>query len=105
MVSKKLVATAIGGLLLAASYAPVWAGSADTAAPSTQSAASGTTNNSVLGALTPLFADVVEHKAQPNCKADTLYSGHDVIGDSEACLISHVDARATGVNPGVSGAL
>jgi hypothetical protein len=103
VISKKLIAGVLGGMLIVASYAPVWAGSDSAAAPS-QSAA--TSNQSLLGALTPLFADAATHKATPNCKPDTLYSGHDVVGDSEACFISHVDVRAAagGANPGVSGA-
>ncbi len=101
-ISKKLIAGVLGGMLIVASYAPVWAGSDSVTAPS-QSA---TSNQSLLGALTPLFADVGTHKATPNCKPDTLYSGHDVVGDSEACFVSHVDVRAAGggTNPGVSGA-
>ena len=104
-VSKKLIAGAVGGLLLVASYAPVWAGSGEPVASPNQQGSVVSGDSTLLGALTPLFADAVEHKAQPNCKADTLYSGHDVVGDSEACLLSHVDVRAGGINPGISGAL
>jgi hypothetical protein len=102
IISKKLVAGVLGGMLILASYALVWAGSDNAAAP-TQSA---TSNQSLLGALTPLLTDAATHKATPNCKPDTLYSGHDVVGDSEACFVSHVDVRAAagGTNPGVSGA-
>jgi hypothetical protein len=105
VISKKLVASALGGLLIAASFTPVWAGSDNAAAP--QSTATAPSNQSLLGALTPLLADAAVHKAKPTCKADTLYSGHDVVGDSDACFMSHVDVRAAGAgaNPGVAGSL
>lgn len=108
VISKKLVASALGGLLIAASFTPVWAGSdSATAAAPAQSTATAPSNQSLLGALTPLLADAAVHKAQPNCKPDTLYSGHDVVGDSEACFMSHVDVRAAGAaaNPGIAGSL
>jgi hypothetical protein len=107
VLSKKLLASALGGLLIAASFAPAWAADASNAAPANQSGSTVSGDQSVLAAISPLLADTKVHKAPVNCKADSLYSNHDVIGDPDACLLSHVDVRAAGAasNPGISGSL
>lgn len=90
VVSTKLAAAVMGGLLLAAVYTPAWAGSADnTAQPTTTTA-----NQSMVGVLSPVFANVATHPAQKNCKADSLYSNHDVVGDPDSCFQNKFDARA-----------
>ncbi len=98
--SSKLAATVAGSLLIMAAYAPAFAGSADTATPSAQSA---TAAPSILAAVSPLLNTSEQHTAPKNCKADSLYSAHDVIGDSSACFISKVDVRAGVGNGAVSG--
>jgi len=105
IVSTKLAAAVMGGLLLAVSYAPAWAGSAGDSSAAAPSAMAPTADRSLVGVLSPLFADAAPHQAQKTCKSDSLYSQHSVVGDPDACFISHVDARAGAVNPGVSGAL
>ena len=90
-VSTKLAAAVMGGLLLAAVYTPAWAGS-DTAVGAPQAAASG--DGSLVGVLSPLFANVATHQAQKDCKADTLYSVHDVVGDPDACFKNKLDVRS-----------
>jgi hypothetical protein len=103
VLSTRLAAAVIGGLLLATVYTPAWAGSAnDTTISrgSTFTGASTTTgtsssvpgaDRSLLGVLSPLFADAAPHEAQKRCKPDTLYSQHDVIGDPNACFLNRVN--------------
>jgi len=92
-VSTKLAAVVVGGLLFATTYAPAWAQSADVKAPAAQSASGVGAGQYVLGVVSPLLNNTTQHAAQKNCKADGLYSAHDVVGDSESCFISKVDAR------------
>src|SRR5438445_5398414 len=91
-VKVKLVAAVVGGLLLATTYAPAWAQSANPAAQST-----GVVNGGqyMLGVITPLLNNTAPHVAQKKCKADSLYSAHDVVGDSDACFLNKLDARGT----------
>lgn len=99
-VSTKVAAIVIGGLLLA--YGPARAQSTQ-AAPATTSAGAVTNGQSVLGFIAPLLNTSVEHKAEKNCKADSLYSAHSVVGDPDACFQNKFDARTAGTVPGVSG--
>lgn len=107
VLSKKLVASALSGLLIAALFAPAFAGDVNSAAPASQSGSTVSGDQSLLAAISPLLADTKEHKAPTVCKADSLYSYHDVIGDPDACLLSRVDVRAAGAasNPGIAGSL
>lgn len=89
-VSTKVAAIVVGGLLLA--YGPARAQSTQ-AAPATTSAGAVTNGQSVLGFIAPLLNTSVEHKAAKNCKPDSLYSQHSVVGDSEACFVGKLDAR------------
>jgi hypothetical protein len=103
VVSTKLAAAVMGGLLLAAVYTPAWAGSGDAGAqPATASA-----SQSLVGVLNPVFANVATHPAQKTCKADTLYSNHDVVGDPDSCFQNKLDARAGSATGGsaVAGVL
>ena len=93
-VSTKLAAV-VGGLLLATTYAPAWAQSTSAPAPAAQSAGAVSGGQYLLGVVAPLLNNTTQHAAQKNCKADSLYSAHDVVGDSESCFISKVDARAS----------
>ncbi len=99
-VSTKLAAVVVGGLLFATTYAPASAQSVDAKAPASQSVSGAP---SVLGVIAPLLNNTTQHVAQKHCKADSLYSAHDVVGDSESCFISKVDARtnAPGVGFGI----
>jgi len=103
VVSTKLVAAVMGGLLLAAVYTPAWAGSANDTTAAGQSQAAVGADRSLVGVLSPLLADAAPHEAQKSCKPDSLYSQHDVVGDSDACFINRFDARAGSLNAGVSG--
>lgn len=105
VVSTKLAAAVMGGLMLAAAYAPAWAGSANdpTAAAPSQSAA--VADRSLVGVLSPFLAVAAPHEAQKNCKPDTLYSHHDVVGDADACFVNRFDVRASAISPGVGGSL
>jgi hypothetical protein len=94
-VSTKLAAAVVGGLLFAATYVPAWAQSADVKAPAAQSASGVGASQYVLGVVSPLLNNTTQHTAQRNCKADSLYSAHDVVGDSDSCFISKVDARGS----------
>jgi hypothetical protein len=104
VVSKRLAAAAMGGLLLVV-YTPAWAGSANdmtmsngsrpagaaTSVSTSSSSSPGSgADRSLVGALNPLLADTAPHKAAKSCKADTLYSQHDVIGDPNACYVYRV---------------
>jgi hypothetical protein len=93
-VSTKLAAVVAGGLLLATAYAPAWAQStaSQAAAPSASAVVS---SSAILGVIAPLINTNVKHGAEKNCKPDSLYSSHDVVGDSEACFVSRVDARTS----------
>jgi hypothetical protein len=102
VVSTRLVAAVMGGLLLATVYTPAWAGSANdttTTAALTSTGASTSsdlsspapgTDHSLVNVLNPLLADAAPHKAPKSCKADTLYSQYDVIGDPNACILYRV---------------
>jgi len=90
----------MGGLLLAVSYAPAWAGDTSVAAPS---AIAPVADHSLVGVLSPLLTDTVQHKAQKTCKSDSLYSQHSVVGDPDACFISRVDVRGVASASGVGG--
>jgi hypothetical protein len=103
VVSTRLAAAVIGGLLLAAAYTPAWAGSANdtmtsggsmSAGASTSTGASSSApsaDRSLIGVLSPFLADTAPHEAQKRCKADALYSQHDVIGDPDACFLNRVN--------------
>jgi hypothetical protein len=103
VVSTRLAAALMGGLLVAAVYTPAWAGSAnDTtisggstsvgAAKSTGTSSSApSVDRSLISVLSPLLADAAPHEAQKRCKADGLYSQHDVIGDPDACFLNRVN--------------
>jgi hypothetical protein len=99
----KFVAAALGGLLLVAAYTPAWAGEATTApiAPATTAS----NDHSLVGVLSPLLTDTVQHKAQKNCKADSLYSQHAVVGDPDSCFMDRYDTRVQSINPVFSGIL
>src|SRR5208282_2547367 len=106
MVSTKLAAAVMGGLLLAVSYAPAWAGSATDASAAAPSVMAPSADRSLVGVLSPLLADAAPHQAQKTCKADSLYSQHSVVGDPDACFISKIDARAGSAGgAGFSGGL
>jgi hypothetical protein len=104
-VSTKLAAVVAGGLLLATAYAPAWAQSAPSSAPAAPAASSVTTGPSILGFISPLLNTTVEHKAQKNCKPDSLYSQHSVVGDPDACFQNKVDVRTSGPSGGFAGIL
>jgi hypothetical protein len=101
VVSMKLAAAVIGGVLFATLSTPAWAGSAGDAAytgsptDATQttgaSSSAGGADRSVIGVLSPLLADVGPHQAQKNCKQSSLYSQHDVVGDPDACFLNRVN--------------
>jgi len=100
VVSMKLAAAVMGGLLIAAVSAPAWAGSAKdatiTGSPgdSTSTDASSPTrgvDRSLIGALSPFLADAVPHEAQKRCATDSLYSQHDVNGDPDACYLNRIN--------------
>lgn len=103
MVSTKLAAAVIGGLLFVTAYTPAWAGSATATSATAQPAMAPAADRSLVGVLSPILADAAPHQAQKNCKADSLYSQHSVVGDPEACFMSHVDIRAGAINPGFGG--
>jgi hypothetical protein len=90
-VSTKVAAIVVGGLLLA--YGPARAQSTQAAAPATASAGAVTNGQSVLGFIAPLLNSSVEHKAAKNCKPDSLYSQHSVVGDPNACFVGKLDVR------------
>jgi hypothetical protein len=92
-VSTKLAAAVVGGLLFATAYAPAWAQSVDAKAPATPASSGVSGGQSILGIVAPLLNTTAQHQAQKNCKADSLYSAHDVVGDSESCFVSKVDVR------------
>jgi hypothetical protein len=102
-VSTKMAVAVIGGLLFAAAYAPAWAQSVDAKAPAAQAASGLTGGQYILGVVTPLLNATTRHEAQKNCKADSLYSAHDVVGDPESCFVSRVDVRASSINAGAGG--
>jgi hypothetical protein len=103
VVSTRLAAAVMGGILLAAACTPAWAGSANdtttrgaptSTGASTFSGASSPVpgaDHSLVGVLNPLLADTTPHAAPKSCKADTLYSQHDVIGDPNACFLNRVN--------------
>jgi len=107
VVSTKLAAAVMGGLLLAAVYTPAWAGSAGDTTAAGQPSTAVSADRSLVGVLSPLFADAAPHQAQKTCKSDSLYSQHSVVGDPDACFLNRVDVRASsaGGNPGLGGAL
>jgi hypothetical protein len=90
VLSTKLAAAVVGGLLLAAVYTPAWAGSGDNAGQPTTANA----DRPLGSVLSPLLANVVSHPGEKNCKADTLYSNHDVVGDPAVCFQNKLDVRA-----------
>lgn len=106
VVSMKLAAAVMGGLLLATVSTPAWAGSAnDTtttsgltsagaamsiSASSSSSPGSGA-DRSLIGALSPFLADTAPHAAPKLCQPDSIYSRHDVIGDPDVCLLNRVN--------------
>src|SRR5258708_1333364 len=92
-VSTKLAAAVVGGLLFATTYAPAWAQSADAKAPAVQSASSPGAGQYMLGVISPLLNNMTQHAAQKSCRAESLYSAHDVIGDPDSCFVSKIDAR------------
>ena len=105
VLSTKLAAAVMGGLLLAAVYTPAWAGSAnDTSTAGASSAAAGS-DRSLVSVLSPLLNVSTPHQAQKSCKPDSLYSQHSVVGDPEACFISRVDVRSSAATPGIGGVL
>jgi hypothetical protein len=103
VLSTRLAAAVIGGLLLATVSTPAWAGSANDTTISGGSTSAGASmstgtsssapgaDRSLLGVLSPLFADAAPHEAQKRCKPETLYSQHDVIGDPDVCLLNRVN--------------
>ena len=104
VISTKVAATVMGGLLLASVYTSAWAGSANDSTEAGHSQAAPDADRSLVGVLGSLLADAGPHQAQKNCKADSLYSQHDVVGDSDACFLSRVDVRAvssSAVGPGI----
>jgi hypothetical protein len=105
VLSTKLAAAVMGGLLLAAVYTPAWAGSANAPSTAGTSSAAVGTDRSLVNILNPLLAVGAPHQAQKNCKADTLYSQHSVVGDPDACFMGHFDARSGSLNPGVGSVL
>jgi hypothetical protein len=104
-VSTKLAAAVMGGLLLAAVYTPAWAGSANDPSTAGASSAAAGSDRSLVSVLSPILAVNTPHQAQKNCKADSLYSQHSVVGDPDACFMSHFDVRGSSITPGLGGAL
>ena len=102
VISTKLAAAVMSGLLLAVSYAPAWAGSAGNSSAAS-SATAPAADRSLIGVLSPLLADAAPHQAQKACKPDSLYSQHSVVGDPASCFINRFDVRVGGVNPGMGG--
>jgi hypothetical protein len=105
VISTKLAAAVIGGLLLAVSYTPAWAGSGGDSSAAAQSATAPSADRSLVGVLSPLLADVAPHQAQKTCKPDSLYSQHTVVGDPDACFLSKVDVRSAAINSGIAGGI
>lgn len=106
MGTKRLMAGALSGFLMIGASAPIWANppagdmNSATQVPLTTKSA----DHSPLGILAPILTESAQHSTQKTCKPDTLYSQHDVVGDSEGCFINRFDARgAAGVNgiPGI----
>ena len=101
--STKLAAGLLGGLLFAVTSGPVWAGSASAPAQANVPAA---TEASPVSVMNPLLAMPAEPRVTPrHCKADTLYSTHDVIGDPDACIMNKVDVRGNALSTGAVGIL
>ncbi len=99
-----LIAMAIGGLIVATTSLPAGAQSTDTVATKSASGVSGAQD--ILGILSPLLNNATQHATPKNCKPDSLYSAHDVIGDSDSCFVSKVDVRGgstVGNGSGVTG--
>lgn len=100
--STKLAAAVMSGVLLVAAYAPAWAGSASDPSTAATTASAGS-DRSLVNVLSPVLNVSAQHQAQKNCKADTLYSQHSVVGDPDACFMSKVDVRAGSINTGIGG--
>jgi hypothetical protein len=99
VVSMKLAAAVMGGLLIATVSTPAWAGSAkdatstgspNSATSTDASSPKGGVDRSLIGALSPFLADAAPHEAQKRCRTDSLYSQHDVNGDPDACFLYRV---------------
>jgi hypothetical protein len=106
MGNKRLMAGALAGFLMFGGIETTWADPpADTGNAGTPAAAaSHGADRSLLGMIAPVLTARAQHATQKTCKPDTLYSQHDVVGDSDGCFINRFDARdAAGVNgiPGV----
>ena len=91
-VTTKLATLAMGGFMLVAAYTPALAGSGSSVDQSVASTSPSVATGSVLSALG--FNDVVAHPVKKTCKAETLYSQHDVIGDPDACFVGKFDVRS-----------
>jgi len=101
VLSTKLATVVLGGLMFVAASVPAWAGSSTSA----QAGVPPTADQSLVTVLSPLFANVVAHPVQDDCKPDSLYSQHSVVGDSDACFVNHTDVRASTAGLGFGGIL
>jgi hypothetical protein len=99
---KKAIVVLIPSLLFGFG-APAWSGTAKQAAPTSTSAQvmpASPNSNSLLGMVNWLAATdthAAPRKPDANCKASHLYSGHDVVGDPEACIMGQYTIGGPGV--------
>jgi hypothetical protein len=91
--SKKAIVVLVPSLLFGIG-APVWAGSAEQAGPTSAQVIPANPNegNTLLGMITPLLTatDTSPRHPQGQCKRGQLYSQHDVVGDPEACFMGRL---------------
>ena len=98
--SKRLVASAAAAMLMLGAYAPAWAQPpAGAPTPSAQAPLqTGREEASMAEILGSILTERVDHVPVKRCPPGSLYSEHDVVGDSESCFLNRL-----GVPNGIVG--
>jgi hypothetical protein len=90
VLSTKMAAVVMGGLLLAAVYTPAWAGPANDASTAGTSSAAAGADRSLVSVLSPLLNVSTPHQAQKNCKPATKLLNRSRLGDQPGGAIHRV---------------
>ena len=102
-IGRKATALLTLGLVLSW-HAPAWSGDSAATAPNVQSTLANPSGTSLLGMLNSVLTGTTNDPPKPEkrCKPSQLYSGHDVVGDPETCIMGrlNVSGGSTGVAVG-----
>ena len=107
MDAKRLMAGTLAGFLMIGASPSTWANppSSETTGANQAPATTSGPNRSLLGMLAPILTEPAQHAKPKTCKPGELYSGHDVVGDPEACFMGRLDVHGApqGFGGGVGG--